>query len=220
MDRWAYYVNQLGLSGESWRLEKTTISVNAAQSEYALNAVNFGKPVVVYLLDDTRQTIIGELEVVRFQDQVTGSYSNIPAGYSVPATFNAAARNTITFFTESGQTKARILNTPSDSGTLIVYYVPTGLTLSTLQANLGLLDMFANLFKIHTAIMCLPDCEWTGLSEDQNESKRNRIEKTLLMEFALLTAQFDEYRMLLFREQTSKREGWGDSEEYGYVEVV
>jgi hypothetical protein len=215
IDRWAYYVNQLSLTGETWQLQKTTVHVSENRSVYAVNAVSFGKPVVVYVLDD-QQNIAGELEIVRFRDQVDGVFTNLPPGYSLPASAVPASKNGIAFYSEDGQQKARIVTTPISAGALVIYYMPSGNSFESLQDSLSLLDNFANLFKIHTALICMPDCEWTGLNEEQNEAKRNRIEKTLAMEFALLTEQFNEYKASLFQEQTNSREGWGDAEEYGY----
>jgi hypothetical protein len=219
MDRWAYYVNQMTMTGEAWYLEKTTISINENQSEYPINAASFGKPVVAYILDDSL-AIAGELEIVRFRDQVEGVFTNVPPGYSLPASVVPATRNGISFFTESGQQKLRMVGTPTNSGTLVLHYVPSGNTFASLTDGITLLDNFANLFKIHTAIMCMPDCEWTGYSAAESKEKRQEIKETLVLEFGLLTTQFNEYKNTIFQEQTDSREGFGDSQEYGYYDLV
>jgi hypothetical protein len=214
LDRWAYYVNELSLSGESWQLEKVTVNLVEGRADYSINAENFGKPVVVYVLDDERN-IVGELEIGRFRDQIDGGiFTNLPSNVSLPAFDVPASRNTITFYSEGGQLKARVVKTPTESGTLVIHYVPSELSLSSLQDQLPFVGSFSNLFKIHTALVCLPDCEWDGMSDDQNERKRNNIEKSLEREFMLLTNQFNEYKSSLFQEQTSTREGWGDENEW------
>lgn len=213
IDRWAYYVNQLSLTGEAWQVEKATIDVVPNQAEYTLNAPYFGKPVVVYVLDDQQQ-IAGELDIGRFRDQIgNGVVTNVPSNYSLPASEVPAGKNTITFFNESGQLKARLAGTPTTSGTLIVHYTPSSNQFFSLQDGITLLDNFANLFKIHTAIVCLPDCTWKRMSKEDCREKRKDIKESLLMEFELLTIQFTEYKNTLFQEQTAPRRGWGEDYE-------
>lgn len=214
IDRWIYYTNQVALTGEGWQLEKTTLNLTADQSEYSINAENFGKPVVVYVLDD-EQKIAGELQIKRFRDQIDDIiHTNLPSTHSLPASEVPVSRNSISFFSEGGQQKARLVTTPTESGTLIIHYVPTGDDVTTLEAGLSLLGNFKPLFKVHTALVCLPDCEWKELSDERNRDRRRDIKESLMMEFELFTAQFNEYKSSLFQEQTASREGWGEREYY------
>lgn len=67
-DKIRHYKNELDITNEAWRLEKTRIEVQRDKFDYKITAPDFGRPFLVQTHDSNRLINVREIEIVRPQD--------------------------------------------------------------------------------------------------------------------------------------------------------
>lgn len=154
---------RIGITDVNEAFKRTTITANANQTEYAINAERWGAPFMVETWDGGADPnfVPVEITIAPIQDR-----DRFQAFTGYPGL--VLSERVISFFTESGQAKAAIQPVPTESALYRVYYEDESISLAYDDNPVGLKDRFNPLLVVKTALSCLPDT-------DHEETKYARI---------------------------------------------
>lgn len=202
-DKLDHYTTLLQSTGESWLVDRVTLTVPADTSELSISATNFGIPFLVETVDSSDTSHIStEIPIVRQQDIDRYSVSNTRS-----AGLGQHAAEVVAFFRISGW-KALFLPTSSVQSEYRVWHQPLRSAPAPLANDVQFLDNFINLIRVDTALTCLPYCDWP-------ESRHRRIEAQLTRTLSDLLRSFEMFKFQAFQSDTDDKPGyWGIEREF------
>jgi hypothetical protein len=198
----AYANKERGANGRAM-LSRALLSINAAETEYAVTADSFGTVESVTFDPAASETgAEGEVQVVDWVDldRVASGYEVDPAtGFSVQA---------IAFRRVNGQWQAKTVPLGA-SGDLVVYYVPQVTAVRSDDAPRIIESAHLTVLTLATALAAVPACRWARLDASEQMAHRREIENALARDLADARADFEYDIRRSTAEQTSTRGSFG-----------
>jgi hypothetical protein len=210
---------QLQNTRNHWGIGWTRIDVSAGTEDYNISATDFGRPFLVYTIDDA--------DPFHQRREVPFSLlQDVEQRYQGPQQTQSASPWSavqISFFRESPSSptwKARPTPIPGASCSYMVGY-EANYEFGALGDNPGL-SPFHHLIRVQTAISALPLCEWGDVTIVKNRdawrTQADALGASFLHDEAIYQKRFDSYKAQSTREGVSQKRGVGADyeEQWGY----
>lgn len=195
-----------------WAIDRWRLAVSDGAEDYIVAAGNFGRPFLVYSVDDT--------DNYHWRREVPFSLlQDADQRYQGPQKSSSAAPDSavqMVFYRRDGLGwYVRPIPIPAASGEYDVWF-ETNYQYTGLSDSPGL-EAFHHLVRIQAALSVLPDCEWDGIRKRDNpnlwQQEAAARATALMRDEALFKQQFDTYRAMSSRESVNSKLGYGWSYE-------
>ena len=206
-------VTELNRSGNPWFVPRFRLDVSSGTDTYAIGALapDFGTGRFIYTMDDTNPQhrtryipTVGEEELVRFHRG--GDPLLITTTQTTGIKHSAEA---MAFTYTDGQWYIKVGPIPNATASYWVLYEPDVMRPSADEDTVFRLRNFENLLTDRGAIVVMEHAEWPGLSEEQNERRRDRLLVSLVNDSERRAELFRRYKHGSFEEGPIKMVPWG-----------
>ena len=200
---------ELGNTRNHYSVDSTPVTVSAGIEDYDIQGANFGRPFLIYTVDDTDQYHHRrEVPILLMQD-ADRVYDGPQRTYS---TYKHTAE-VMVFYRQFENWKMRPVPIPGGSGTYQVWF-ETLYEYGSPEDSVGL-PGFQNLLRVRTAISALPFCAWHNMSLLDNprawEMQVKALRDSLLLDEARFARQFASYRAQASKEGIHSKIPWGSA---------
>lgn len=209
-DKTAYYLTALNMTNEGWFLIRHPLTITPNKSDFQFDVD--GRPVLAVTVDDTDPMHVErEVEIVTVQDRDL-YYVGPKQGMSSGAFPHVASSFTVFFDEDQGQRTIRVTPQHTQTAKYLIWLQPDTFAPPRLADNFPLMECFANLVKVDTALSLLPQA-FTG----ENGDSIVLYERRLTADFGRYDAQFQAYKQISVNEQTGPRRGWASDSDGEYL---
>lgn len=210
---------QLQNTRNHWSIGWTEINASSGTEDYAISPSDFGRPFLVYTVDDSDQfhqrreipfSMLQDVEQRYLGPQQTQSASPWSA---VEISFFRQSPNSPAWY-------ARLTPIPNESCVYKVGY-EASYSLGSLSDAPGL-SPFHHLIQTQAALSALALCEWGEISILKNpaawKTQADALRQGLLLDLAGFQKRFDSYKAMSSREGVNQKRGVGVEyeEQWGY----
>ncbi len=190
------YMNKLALSGRTWAVDEVSLTVANGQEDYAIAALNFGRPIQVRTVYPQNPSYVerdiefDELGDMNFNWPYPKNFGSLT--YNVDGSPNTAQR--MAFFRKSGldQPYVRVTPIPAMPATYQILYQVGDFAHSAALATVPVLPQHHDLLEIRTAISLLPHTMW-GDDSRANSDRQQALALSLKNDEIALAADFEQY---------------------------
>lgn len=219
IDHIADHQAQLQNTRNHWSIGWTEINVSAGTEDYTISPSDFGRPFLVYTIDDSdpyhqrREIPFSMLQDVEQRYQGPQQTQSASLHSAVEISFYRSAPSNPTWY-------ARLTPIPGESSTYKIGY-EANYEFGALTDSPGL-SPFHHLIRVETALSGLPLCEWGEISILKNpkawQMQHDALRQSLMFELAGFQKRFDSYKAMSSREGVNQKRGvgWEYESDYGY----
>lgn len=190
-----------------WSVDKFRLAVSDGVEDYVVAAANFGRPFLVYTVDDT--------DAYHWRREVPFTLlQDADQRYQGPVKSGSADEHSaveIAFYRREGLGwYCRLIPMPAATGEYEIWY-ETNYQYSGLSDAPGL-EAFHHLVRIQAALSVLPDCEWDGIRKREQpqlwQTEAQARAAALMRDEQIFKTQFDNYRAQSSRESVNSKLGY------------
>lgn len=219
IDHIADHQAQLQNSRNHWSIGWTQISASQGQEDYAITASDFGRPFLVYTVDES-DSFHQRREIPFSMLQDTEQRYLGPQQTQSASPWSAVE---ISFFRQSPSNPAwyaRLTPIPNESCVYKIGY-EANYDFGALADSPGL-SPFHHVIRTQAALSALPLCEWGEITILKNpaawKTQADALRQALMLDLAGFQKHFDSYKAQASREGISQKRGVGCEyeEQWGY----
>lgn len=206
--------SQLAATNNHWNVNHFRLQAAQNVEDYLITAPNFGRPFLIYTVDDTDPYHVRyEVPVSLLQD-ADRRYDGPVTAYS---SYKHSAAE-ICFYRTDNVWYARLVPVPNNSGDYEIWYDQT-YEYAAPSETPGL-EVFHHLVRVQSALSLIPHTEWHGVTLDNPDKwqiKMDAVRDALLHDEIIYQRQFNEYRSQMTREGVSNKlpYGWMTEDDFG-----
>lgn len=209
VDQIAHHTTQLSVTRNHWAVDKWILSTQANMEEYPVTAGNFGRPFLLYTIDQT--------DPYHFRREIGFSMlQDIDRRYIGPATATPSSGNQhtavqVSFYRKEGQGWfVRPTPIPANYAQYELWY-ETNYNFGSMGDAPGL-DVFHHLLRVQTALSALPHCEWAGATMADNleawKTKVALLRDSLVHDEMIFQQTFNSYKAQATRDGVTSKLGY------------
>ncbi len=207
VDQLLHHHAQLVNTRNHWAVDKWTLNTSSGVEDYIVAAGNFGRPFLVYTVDDTNPYHVRrEVPISLLQDA--------DRRYVGPKQTDSALAHTsveVCFYRRQGLGwYVRTVPVPSMSSSYEIWFESN--YEYTAPSEAPGLESFHHLVRVQAAIGALPFCRWRDMSPTQNpqgwQMQMAALRDSLLHDEQKFQKEFDSYKAMSSREGVNNKIGY------------
>lgn len=209
VDQFAHHTTQLSVTRNHWAVNNWTLNTQAGLEEYPITAQNFGRPILLYTVDNIDPYHIRrEIPFSLLQDVDRRYIGPVTAS---PIGTNLHTASVVSFYRKEGQGWfLQLTPIPGNNAQYELWY-ETNYLYGSLSDTPGV-EIFQHLVRVQTALAALPLCAWPGIAVDIDmniwSAKLGILRDALLHDEMLYTRTFNSYRAQATRDGVTTKLGY------------